>query len=248
MKRIIMQADDVGNSPEANRAIAACVAAGTIKCVSVMTPGGYLEEAAALLSRDGSIDIGLHVTLNSEWELVKWGPLLGANRVPSLVDADGFFTTLPGDLKRNGFVIGEAMAEVAAQLARLRSVGLDPVYLDEHCHIGWVSGELLAALADFARREGLLFVTRDLPPLPGSGHDWVARVHAAPPGDYLIVTHPGYFEEGGVMSRFHFHGAPADGSVARERAAETNLLCDPSLVERLHDAGATFASYRDIYG
>jgi predicted glycoside hydrolase/deacetylase ChbG (UPF0249 family) len=119
-----------------------------------MAPCADLEEAALLLSSRKGVDIGLHVTLNAEWEDYKWGPLSPPEKVPSLVNPDGFFLPLPADLHARGIVVEEAVTEVAAQLARLRSVGLNPVYLDEHCYVGWISDDLVVALEDLARRKG----------------------------------------------------------------------------------------------
>ena len=246
MIRLVIRADDAASCPESNRGIAACVDAGTVRCVSVMAPCAYVAEAATLLAGRTDCELGLHVTLNAEWETVRWKPVSPAAHVPSLIGTEGYFLPLPGDLKTRGFVVDEAMAEVAAQLSRLRSAGLNPVYMDEHCYAGWISPELVAALEAFAGREGLLPATRRLPGLPGDGNDYAARVRAAPPGDYVLVTHPAMHEPDGLLEQCHLRGELASGAVARDRAAEQQVLCRPQLRAELLEAGATLVSYTEI--
>ena len=48
-------------------------------------------EAVEILRDQPQVSAGIHLTLNSEWQHYKWGPVLGASRVPSLVDENGHF-------------------------------------------------------------------------------------------------------------------------------------------------------------
>lgn len=243
--RLVTRTDDAASCSEANRAIAACADAGTVRCVSVMAVGPALEEAASLLAHRSDIEVGLHVSLNSEWETIKWGPVAPLAQVSSLVNEDGHFLPLPPDLKAKGFELAEAMVEIAAQLQRLRAVGFRPTYLDEHCGVSWINPDFPAALDAFAAQEGLLRV-RSVRGLPGNGNDLVARVNVAPPGDYVFVTHPGLDEPEGIMRHFHLAGEPDDGTIARERAAESQLLCTPELGQTLEQAGVQPVTYSSI--
>lgn len=257
MTPIVIRADDAASCSEANRAIAECVDAGMVRCVSVMATGSALSEAAALLADRDDIEIGLHVTLNSEWEKFKWGPVLPYEQVPTLVDEKGEFLPMPEDLLRRGFSVEEALREVAAQLTRLRDAGFRPTYLDEHCLVSWTSQELDDALHSFAEAEGLRPV-KWLPLTPASyqvryGYEPVDGVEegitrGVPGFDGLIwVTHPGIDEPGGVMRRFHLRGNPDDGSVARERDEERQLLCDPRLPINLRHVGVIPVTYKELY-
>lgn len=257
MTPIVIRADDAASCSEANRAIAACADAGSVRCVSVMATGPALAEAATLLAHRNDIEIGLHVTLSSEWEKVKWGPILPPNVVPSLVDPNGFFLPMPEDLRQRGFSVDEALQEVGAQLTRLRDAGFRPTYLDEHCLVSWISSELDEALQSFAVSEGLLPV-KQLALTPASyqvryGYEPTEGVEegitrGVPGFDGLIwVTHPGWDEPGGTMCRFHLRDEPNDGSVARERDEERQILCDPRLPINLRNAGVIHVSYKELY-
>lgn len=244
--RLVTRADDAGSCVEANIGIAACCDAGVVRCVSVMAVGPAIEDAAERLAHRTDIAFGLHVSLNAEWEQVTWGPILPPAQVPTLVKEDGRFLPWPADLKARGFAVDEAIAEVGAQLARLRALGFSIRYLDEHCHVSWGSPELAAALEAFGAREGIPRCTTRLRGLPGEGNDFVARVKAASPGDYVLVTHPAKDAPGGMLRRFHLAGSPNDATVARERDAECAALCEPGLADRLRQAGVECVKYGDL--
>ncbi|MBC8137792.1 MAG: ChbG/HpnK family deacetylase [Fibrella sp.] len=250
--RLVTRADDAGSVAEANWGVRECVEAGTVRNVSLMATGFALGEAAHHLRREtltqrGDVAVGLHVCLNAEWERFPFRPVLPPEKVPTLVTDAGHFLPMPGDLKARGFSVDEAMAEVAAQCELLRRMGFELSYLDEHCNVGWTSAELVERLAAFARSEGLIYATRLLPGLPGAGLDFADRVSHAPPGDYLLVSHPVVVTPHGLSQYFQLKGEPPDGSVARERDAERKALCQPGLVQQLSSAGAMLASYTEIY-
>src|SRR5262249_58828791 len=69
----------------------ACILAareGIVRSVEIIVPGPWFLDAVRRLKEVPGLDVGVHLTLTSEWERVKWRPLTHA---PSLVDADGYF-------------------------------------------------------------------------------------------------------------------------------------------------------------
>jgi predicted glycoside hydrolase/deacetylase ChbG (UPF0249 family) len=229
MKRILFRADDAGCSEGAAVAIRKTVEEGVVRNVSVMAPGPALEAAARELADLGDeVAIGLHVTLNSEWETVRWGPVLPPEQVPSLVLEDGTFTRTPRHLAQREPDFDEAIAEVAAQLARLREVGFHVRYLDEHMMVGAQIG-LADRLSEFARREGLVLAAR-IPWLP-NGHlsDFEtlgAAIDEAPgEGPYVVVGHP--LPDVDPIARTFTHDGMQPGEVLRERAQDRRVLTDP---------------------
>ena len=76
MKQIIFRADDFGSAEAADQAILQILqAGGPVRNVSCMAPGVRMAaDAAALAQFADRIDIGLHFTVNSEWDAVKWTP------------------------------------------------------------------------------------------------------------------------------------------------------------------------------
>ena len=94
---LITRADDAGCCSAANRAILAALGGGVLKNVSVMVPGPAFDEAAEMLAAVRGIDLGLHVTLNSEWPMTKWGPVSDAREVSALVDEGLKYLTMAID-------------------------------------------------------------------------------------------------------------------------------------------------------
>ena len=119
---LIIRADDIGSSHAANLACIKSYQEGIVKSVEIMTTCSWFPEAARMLRENPEYDVGVHLTLTSEWDNVKWGPLTTA---PSLVDKDGYFfpktRTPAGSSERKGFWdetvnLDEVEAEVKAQI------------------------------------------------------------------------------------------------------------------------------------
>ena len=84
--RLITRGDDAGSCEAANRAILEACERGVLRNVSVMVPGPAFEAAARLLADRPEICLGLHATLNAEWEEVRWGPVLPPDQETSEVE------------------------------------------------------------------------------------------------------------------------------------------------------------------
>src|SRR6266403_4337997 len=88
---LIIRTDDVGMSHSVNMAAQRLIETGLPLSVSVMFACPWYQEAAEILKRHPEVAVGIHLTLNSEWKLYRWGPVAGREAVPTLVDADGYF-------------------------------------------------------------------------------------------------------------------------------------------------------------
>ncbi len=245
---LIARAADAGSCHTANLAIMECVEAGLTLNVGVMACAPFFDEAAAMLAGRKDVCVGLHATINAEWDDVKWGPVRPVERVPSLVDAAGHFHRTPNITRERGDRADEVIAEIEAQLARARAAGLRIAYLDEHMGFGWLPGvrERLDALM---QREGLLEGGRGynhLPPSPwryeDRADDLIARLEAAGPGTYLIVAHPGHDTD---EVRRLGHAGLASGQVAREREGDTQMLTSHKVLEYCGHHGVAPTRFTD---
>lgn len=248
--RLLVRADDAGSCRTANEAILECVGAGLALNVGVMACAPFFDEAAEMLAGRKEVCVGLHATINAEWDAVKWGPVLPPERVPGLVDPDGHFHPTPRVTHEHGCEAEEVVAEVEAQLARARAAGLRIAYLDEHMGFGWLPGvrERLDALM---QREGLLdggTGYEHLPPSPQRCEDpadeLIARLEAATAGTYLLVTHPG--RDTPEMRRLG-HAGLAPGQVAREREGDTRMLTAPRVLEYCGHRGVVPVRFTDLH-
>jgi hypothetical protein len=171
--RLVTRGDDAASCRSANRAILEAFENGILRNVSVMACAPELGHAAKVLGpaariRGRGLCVGLHVTLNCEWDQPRWGPVLPPQVVPHLVDERGHLTRTPMDLHQRQADVEQMIAEVQAQLDRLRAVGLAPVYLDQHMGVGWVGG-LNDRLARLCEKEGLINTEGQVKGLPREG-------------------------------------------------------------------------------
>jgi predicted glycoside hydrolase/deacetylase ChbG (UPF0249 family) len=232
-KRLVVRSDDAGSSRSANRAISECATRGLARNISLMAPGPAIEDAAQVLAGLENVDFGLHVTLNSEWDSPRWGPVSPRSQAQALLEEDGAFTREPMTLFERGFSsasLEAAMEEVAAQLQKLRGLGFNLSYLDEHMGVGWLPG-LRERLQVLASTHGLI-VAAPVPSLPDVAGDFAdsfeqlsTRISRAPGGDWVWVTHPTFDDEETRSIR----PGRQRGNVASERDGDQRLLCDERL-------------------
>src|SRR5205809_5097318 len=90
-KLIIVHADDLGETHAVNAAAIKALQGGTINSASIMVPCPWFPEIADYAKSHPEIDFGLHLTLTSERIYYRWGPVASKDKVPSLVDKNGYF-------------------------------------------------------------------------------------------------------------------------------------------------------------
>jgi predicted glycoside hydrolase/deacetylase ChbG (UPF0249 family) len=130
-KLLIVHADDLGMAHTINLASIKGLESGLVSSASIMIPCPWLPEIAAYARSHPDADLGLHLTLTSEWSLYRWGPVLPKDRVPSLLDRDGYM--YPTETEAAAHIDPkEAEAEIRAQIARARALGIQPTHLDSH--------------------------------------------------------------------------------------------------------------------
>lgn len=153
-RRVIPHIDDLGACHGANAAFLGLAAAGLVTCGSVMVPGPWFREMAEAAATDPSLDVGVHLTLTSEWRACRWAPLSTTSRASGLVDPDGYFWPDVGSLQAH-LVPEAAELEMRAQIDRALAAGMTPTHLDAHMAAAMLP-ELLGAHVGLAREYGLM--------------------------------------------------------------------------------------------
>lgn len=126
----VVHVDDLGVSHAANEGGFAALENGPATCGSVMVPCPWFPEAAATAAADRDLDIGVHLTLTAEYAHYRWGPVLGAGAVPSLVDADGYLPRTTEEIAAAD--PAEVDRELRAQIDRALAAGIDVTHIDTH--------------------------------------------------------------------------------------------------------------------
>jgi predicted glycoside hydrolase/deacetylase ChbG (UPF0249 family) len=160
-KLIIVHADDLGETHAVNAASLKAIEDGAISSASMMVPCPWFPEIADYAKSHPDADFGLHLTLTSERVYYRWGPVAPPDKVPSLVDQNGYFFH---DWDKNPRINpGEVEIELRAQIERALAMGVRPTHLDSHQYRLIMSGkELFDAMLRVAHGYKLpIFVTRD---------------------------------------------------------------------------------------
>jgi len=149
---LMIHADDVAMTPGVTRATARALRDGFVQSASIIAAGDFVDGLAADLGDVSGLDLGVHLTLTSESAAMRWRPVLPAAEVPSLVDGEGY---LPLKVSPSALP-GEVQAELEAQVARVRTAGVEPSHLDCHQFALYVSGpQVFDAWLRAAERVGL---------------------------------------------------------------------------------------------
>jgi len=128
---LILHSDDLGMSHASNAGTIEALEFGLVTSISVMMPTPWVVEIAEYVTRHPDTDVGLHLTLTSEWDDYRWPPVAGKPQVPGLVDSMGcLWDNVP-------LVIAHATAdevetEIRAQIDRAMTMGLPVTHLDSH--------------------------------------------------------------------------------------------------------------------
>jgi chitin disaccharide deacetylase len=160
---LILHADDAGMSFDSNEGAINAISKGVATSVSVMMPCPWVPAFVHYLKAHPGIDAGLHLTLTSEWDAYRWGPLAGKNNVPGLVDKEGAMWSSVEDVVKHASA-DEAEKEIAAQLERAGTMGFEPTHLDSHM------GTLFASPA-FLERYIKLGIENHIPVMLPGGAD-----------------------------------------------------------------------------
>ena len=160
-KLLIVHADDLGETHAVNAAATKALQGGTINSASLMVPCPWFPEIADYAKSHPDGDFGLHLTLTSERVYYRWGPVAPVDRVPSLVDQNGY---LHHDWNEGEHIDAkEVKIELRAQIERALAMGVRPTHLDSHQYRLIMNGkELFDAMLRVAHEYKLpVFVTRD---------------------------------------------------------------------------------------
>ncbi len=130
-KVLIVHADDVGMSHSVNLATIEALKHSMVTSASIMVPCPWFPEIAAYAKEHPEIDFGLHLTLTSEWKYFRWRPVAPIDKVPGLLDGEGFMWKSERQTAMKS-TPQEIEIELRAQIERALAFGIKPTHFDTH--------------------------------------------------------------------------------------------------------------------
>jgi hopanoid biosynthesis associated protein HpnK len=165
LKRLIVNADDLGLAETVNDGIVKGHRDGIITSASLLACGGAAAHAAELAAKNPGLGVGIHLCLTLE------RPVSDPKTVPTLVKAGKFY---PGPLPLMARLVSgkistaEIEAEFRAQVEKALSLGVTPDHIDGHQHVHMMPG-VFEAVLKLAREYGIRAVRYPVGP-------WVGRM------------------------------------------------------------------------
>lgn len=255
-KLLIVNCDDLGSTHAANVGVYDALRHGVATSASLMVPCPWARDAAAQYRGE---DVGVHLTLNAEWDTYRWGPVTHS---PSLLDGDGGFPRTIEDTWDHAD-LDEVHKECRAQVERAIYWGFDVSHLDSHLGTMQLRADFfdvyLALAADFGLplRMGSASAQRAV----GFQFRQVAADEDVVFSDHFVLCPVGakrriervLFDLRPGVTEIYLHPAIESDEL---RSAYTDwagrvedhayLRHDPSLPDLVERAGATLIGYRDL--
>ena len=258
--RLLVRADDAGSSWSSNMGCLHACTRGIARSVEVMMPGAWVAHAAELFNAHPEIDIGIHLTLTSEWDNIRWRPLTHA---PSLVGSDGNFLPLllprDGDprpcLAKANWSRSEITAELRAQVALGVKMFGSASHVSTHMirHLKDFDPEIGVTVANLCEDFGLIDdpFGHGLPriqgypkyPLDGEARAKSLTEDIAKLGDgtHILIDHPAQ-----TSPELNATGHDGYEDVAADRIGCLDAWTHPMVMECIATGNVRLISYKDL--
>ena len=161
-KLLIVHADDLAVAHSVDTASFDGLDKKTVTSASIMVPCAWLTEVASYAKEHPDADLGLHLTLTSEWKIDRWGPASSSGKVSSLLDPSGYLWSETASAAQN-IKPEVAEREIRAQIERAIALGIHPTHLDSHMGVLFSTPELFAVYVKVAHEYKLPFLAIRFP-------------------------------------------------------------------------------------
>ncbi len=214
---VLFHADDVGMCHGSNQAFLELAEFGIVRCGSVMLPCPWSPEILAAARNKPELDLGVHLTLTSEWSGYRWGPISTRDVGSGLFDSEGYFYHRTHQA-RAAMNAEAARIEFQAQAQRAQQMGLDITHFDAHMGTAFMPELVEAYLQLGVHYRTPVLVIRDArlyTSLLGLDAtllgDWLTRIEQLEAGGYpifdSILMTPGHHPQGHAGDRAELYEA-----------------------------------------
>jgi chitin disaccharide deacetylase len=256
---LLVRIDDIGMSHAVNQALQQLADTHMPLSASVLFVCPWYQEAVEILRKNPQIAVGVHLALNAEWKGYRWGPVLGREAVPSLVDTVGYFRPSTEQFLASHYDLGEVERELSAQVERAQRSGLKIAYVDYHMGTAVATPALRAVVERIAEQYGLgisryfgetdhtMFDT----PIAEKQSAFATYLNGLAPGrPNLVVVHVGRAtpELAALvdMNDPTQNTSAGEPLMAKHRQAELDMLLSPEFARLRTARGITLLTYADL--
>jgi predicted glycoside hydrolase/deacetylase ChbG (UPF0249 family) len=263
---LVIHADDLGMNHSVNRAIFEALEKGWVTSASILVPCPWFPEVVKWAKEHPHADVGIHQALNSEWTTLRWGPVSAKDKVPSLLDSDGYLPLETPAVIENA-KLSEVETELRAQIDRAQAAGLHLTHLDTHMGALFGSTDLYRLYQKMGYTYGLpvlearagthaperasappeeVLVEKVIEIEPGiDAHDWDSwyrrQLEPLGPGDYQVIVHLAYDDE-------EMRGASFDhpdwGAAWRQH--DLDMVRSPEFRQFLQEQGFVLVGWKEL--
>ena len=253
---LIIRGDDIGSFHAANVGCIESYRNGIMQTVELMPPCPWFFEAAEMLNENPGLDVGIHLTLTSEWDKIKWRPL---TYCPGLTDDAGNF--FPMVWKNENFPANSSISEsdwnineIEQELRAQIELSLKYVPYCSHLsgHMGFTSLDksINEVVKKLAKEYSLYINMNDVKRFPGWGKDvefedridaFCSNLEKMTPGKYLFIEHPAKdFQEMKSVGHINYY------DVAIQREWVTRVFTSEKVKNTIHKKEIKLISYSDL--
>ena len=198
---LIIHSDDAAMSHSVNRATIDSMEKGFVSSCSIMVPCPWFPEFAEWARQHPEKDFGIHLTLNSEFGSYRWGSVAGRDKVPTLVDKDGYLFSSKEEVIAKARP-AEVEIELRAQIDRALAAGIRLSHLDTHMGTVVSTADMLDIYVRLGVEYNLpVMIIRNIDPALAAGYpdlvrrngEYIEQLEAKglPPIDYLYQFYDG---------------------------------------------------------
>jgi len=154
-KLLIIHADDLGLCESVNSATFESFENGSISSASVMMTTKEINEVSSFINNNQNFDMGIHLTVTSEWKYHKWGGVLNNNDISSILNTENHLFWNKRKFTKNG-ELDEIRKELQAQIDLGKSMGINPSHIDSHEGALFFDPNIFKLYLDLAKENNLL--------------------------------------------------------------------------------------------